>query len=73
MLSHANSERARWSSPSRKLSAVDPVRGRPEAEQWRGNLLLVDLRMALVPVLHLKAHAQQADRLVTKNRPAETR
>ena len=45
--------------------------GQPEAEQRRQDLLVVDLRVAPVPVLDREAGPQQSDRLVAEHGHAE--
>ena len=71
--SHTRSERRAGSWASRKLSAVDPVRGRPEPEQRRDDLLLVDLGVRGVPLLDLEPVDQVADDLVGHGRLARSR
>ena len=59
------------SSASRWESAVEPVRGKPDAEQLDRDLLLLDLRMTREPVLDLQPVDQRPDERSVERRLTE--
>ena len=71
MLSQVSRGRKRGSSARRKLSAVDPVRGRPRPNTRRRDHLLLDLRVASVPVLDRQPDGEESGRLVPQHGQAE--